>query len=206
MLEVIVTLVIVSMLVTILMQALSHALSLRARLLTFQGEVRVAVLQEAWFRDAIGGAQNDLEEGYGVLTGTDDTLEYVTPAPLVAKGLSQVRWWIESGREGQSLHYADAATEDMIVVPGPLRNAAFAYLDHDGNWQRDWDGNAGNAGYGASRLTGEDAMAMGYTGDLATSLPQLVRFEATTSRGNLHWLVPVQTDPRPPLSLRLMVD
>ena len=56
-LEAIVTLIIVSMLVTVLMNALSQSLALRARMLRLQGEARRMLLQEAWFRDSLGGVQ-----------------------------------------------------------------------------------------------------------------------------------------------------
>lgn len=183
-LEAIVTLVIVSLLVTVLMQALGHSLNLRERLLRFQGEARVAALQEAWFRETIAGAQPD-EGGLGTVEGTEETLAYATPAPLVAKGMSRVFWRIESDAEGSSLHYADPATKDMVVIAGPLRHATFAYLDHEGNWQREWK-------------PGPEAVE---------PLPLLVRFQASTTKGSLYWLVPLIADPIPAKSMRLeMVD
>lgn len=180
-LEAIVTLVVVSLLVTILMQALSHSLSLRARLLRFQGESRIAVLQEAWFRETIAGAQTDSVDGMGQVQGTGDSLSYATPAPLVARGMSRVRWWVESGPEGESLHYSDPATKDLVVVAGPLRDASFSYLNHEGEWQEEW------------KPEPEDIDV----------LPQLVRFEAMTTKGSLFWLVPLIADPLPPESMRL---
>lgn len=183
-LEAIVTLVIVSLLVTVLMQALGHSLNLRARLLRFQGEARIAALQEAWFRETIAGAQTD-EGGLGIVEGTEQTLAYATPAPLVANGMSRVFWRIESDARGSSLHYADPATKDMVVIAGPLRNAAFAYLDHEGNWQREWKPEP----------------------EAAEPLPRLIRFEASTTKGSLYWLVPLIADPIPANSMRLdMVD
>lgn len=181
-LEAIVTLVIVSLLVTVLMQALGQALGIRTRLLRFQGEARVAALQEAWFRETVAGAQVDHPEALGPLEGTPNSLEYATPAPLSAKGFVRVRWWLKSDATGAAvLHYSDPAVADMVVVRGPLRRASFAYLDQEGNWQREW--------------TAEP--------DDPQPLPQVVRFEAQTEKGSLYWLVPLVTDPVPPESLRL---
>ena len=183
-LEAIVTLVIVSLLVTVLMQALSHALSLRTRLLRFQGEARVDYLQEAWFRETVAGAQVDLGDALGGIEGTSQSLAYATPAPLVADGMTRVRWWIEtSGQGGSALHYADSAATDMVIVAGPLEQAEFSYLDHQGEWHREWKPEK----------------------DALEPMPQLIRFEARTVRGRLYWLVPLLTDPRPPESLRLDV-
>jgi prepilin-type N-terminal cleavage/methylation domain-containing protein len=52
-LETIVTLVIVSLMVALLMQALSQVLNLRQRVLRLQGEARIAALQERWFRESL---------------------------------------------------------------------------------------------------------------------------------------------------------
>ncbi len=174
-LETIVTLVIVSLLVTVLMQALAHGLSLRARLLEVQGEARTAFLQESWFRDSVAGAQTDVVEGFGRLEGTADSLAFVTPAPLVAGGMARVQWSIRRSALGTSLYYADPAVEDMVVVAGPLSDAQFAYLDRAGNWRREWKPEP----------------------DAVEILPRLVRFQAVTPRGELFWMVPLLTDPAP---------
>ncbi|TDK29977.1 prepilin-type N-terminal cleavage/methylation domain-containing protein [Luteimonas terrae] len=179
-LEAVVTLVVVSLLVAILMQSLSHALSLRTRLLRVQAEARTDFLQEAWFREAVGAAQADFDNALGNLEGRVDQLEYATPVPLVAQGMSRARWWISGRGDAQSLHYADSAVADMVIVAGPLRDARFAYLGLDGLWRESWTP----------------------APDDPERLPKLVRFEAVTDRGVLYWLVPLLADPIPPSQLR----
>lgn len=174
------TLVIVSLLVATLMQALGHALSLRARILRVQGESRSDLLQEAWFRETVGAAQADLDDAMGGMEGTRETLAYATPMPLAAAGMARVRWWLQSDAGGYSLHYADPETADMVVVRGPLREGAFAYLDHAGQWHDEWKPAA----------------------DAAERLPRLVRFEAQTAKGRLYWLVPLLAEPMPPELMR----
>ena len=174
-LETVVTLVIVSLLIATLMQALSHALSLRTRVLRLQGEARTDFLQEAWFRETVATAQADLDDAMGALEGTPDSLSYATPMPLVARGMSRVRWWLDSDGAGTSLHYSDPDTQDLVLVRGPLREASFAYLDHDGQWHRDWKPDP----------------------ESPQRLPRLVRFEALTPKGKLYWLVPLLADPIP---------
>ncbi len=174
-LEAIVTLVIVSLLVTILMQALGQAMSLRARLLRFDGENRVAGLQEAWFRETVAGLQRDIEEqGDGIL-GSREMMEYSTPSPLAAQGFSGVRWWLESG----SLHYADVKVPDVVIIQGPLKDAAFSYLDEGGAWVDEWKWKDHK------------------------SPPRMVRFTAGTARGSLDWLVPIMADGLDPEKLKL---
>lgn len=179
-LEAIVTLVVVSLLVAVLMQSLSHALSLRTRLLRVQAEARTDFLQEAWFREAVGAAQADFDDALGPMEGTPESLSYPTPVPLVANGMSRVRWWLVGDPGQLSLHYADAATEDMVIVAGPLEAAAFAYLGRDGQWRETWAPEK----------------------DDPERLPRLVRFEATTTRGRLYWMVPLLADPIPKETLR----
>lgn len=174
-LETVVTLVIVSLLVATLMQALSHALGLRTRLLRLQGDARTDYLQETWFRETVAAAQADLDDAMGNLEGTADSLAYATPMPLVANGMSRVRWWLDAGPDGASLHYSDPATTDLVLVRGPLRDAAFAYLDHDGQWHDTWNPDP------------KDPRRM----------PRLVRFEAATTKGRLTWMVPLLSDPIP---------
>lgn len=178
--EAVVTLVVVSLLVTILMQSLSHALNLRTRLLRVQAEARTDFLQEAWFREAIGAAQADFDNAMGTMEGQADSISYATPVPLVAQGMSRARWWL-AGRDGEvALHYADSATSDMVIVAGPLSGASFAYLGRDGIWHDTWQPEP----------------------DDNERLPRLVRFEATTARGRLYWLVPLLADPIPKALLR----
>src|SRR3546814_6549996 len=81
-LETVVTLVIVSLLVTMLMQALSHALNLRTRLLRVQQESRTELLQEAWFRETVGAAQDDLEDALGSMEGDPASLAMASMMPL----------------------------------------------------------------------------------------------------------------------------
>lgn len=174
-LEMVVTLVIVSMLVAILMQALSHSLNLRTRLLRLQGEARTDLLQEAWFRETVSAAQADLDDASGGMEGKPDELAYATPMPLVAAGMSRVRWWLATDGAATSLHYSDPGAPDLVLVSGPLRDASFAYLDHAGQWHDTW------------KPGPEDP----------ERLPRLVRFEATTAKGKLYWLVPLLADPMP---------
>lgn len=179
-LEAVVTLVIVSLLVAVLMQSLSHALSLRTRLLRVQAEARTDFLQESWFRETVAGAQADFDNALGAMEGARDAMSYPTPVPLVAEGMSRARWWLSGTGDEVSLHYSDGAAQDLVVVPGPLKDASFSYLARSGEWSDTW------------RPAADDP----------ERLPRLVRFEATTTRGRLYWVVPLLADPIPKETLR----
>lgn len=187
MLEAIVTLVIVSMLVTVLMNALSQSLSLRTRMLRVQGESRQMLLQEAWFRDSVAGAQPPTRHGEADgFAGDAGGIQFVSAGPLVAIGSARVGWRLQrDGDGGVALHYEDPVSGDLVIVPGPLRGAAFSYLGAEGGeWMSEWRSTTPDE---ASRLAGKGS----------GTLPRLVRFEATTASGrHLHWLVYLPADLR----------
>lgn len=184
-LEAIVTLIIVSMLVTVLMSALSQSLSLRTRMLRVQGEARQMSLQEAWFRESVGGAQPPAKLGESDgFWGTESGLSFVSAAPLAADGSARVDWRLERDSDGQTaLHYQDPVAGDMVVMQGPLRDASLSYMADGGSqWQMEW------------RSTSPDkASPLSPAG--TGMLPRLVRFQATTATGRrLHWLVYLPAD------------
>jgi len=172
-LETVVTLVIVSLLVTMLMQALNHALGLRTRLLRVQQDSRAAMLQEAWFRESVAAAQDDLDDAMGAMEGDARSLAFASMMPLASPGMARVQWWLDGDADGVALHYTDAGSGDITIVPGPLQDGAFAYMDHAGAWHDEWE-------------PGPEA---------EERLPRLVRFEAETAKGRLYWLVPLLADP-----------
>lgn len=179
-LEALVTLVVVSLIITLLMQALSQSLDLRARLLRHEGQTRVAGLQEQWFRDTVGSAMPDLADALGAMKGNRDGFELVTPQPLAGPGLERVRWQLQPVDGGWSLHYADSRLGEIEVLHGPLDDAVFEYLDGQGEWVAEWNPPV-------------DAMEV---------LPRMVRLRAVTSEGELLWLVPLAADPLMPVMLR----
>jgi hypothetical protein len=179
-LEAIVTLVIVALIVTLLMQALAQSLDLRERLLRHQRLATVASLQEQWFRETVSSSMADLGDGLGRMAGTGDTLELVTSVPLGDGGLQRVKWWLQPVPGGLALHYADSTWDDLVVVAGPLQDASFAYLDGGLEWSGRWEPEA----------------------EATDILPRMVRLQASTATGELQWLVPIAAHPRVPGYLR----
>lgn len=170
-LETIVTLVIVSMIVVVLMQALQQALGLRMRLLRFERETRMSTLQEQWFRDSVGAAIVDLPDAFGTMQGDGNAFAMVSAAPLQGAGPARIAWSLRAEDGGQALVYAGAGTDPLRVVGG-LRDASFAYLDDAGRWRASWKQ------------------------EESAPLPRMVRLAATTANGALLWLVPIAVDGR----------
>lgn len=179
-LEALVTLVIVALIVTLLMQALGQALNLRGLVLRHQRQAIAAALQEQWFRDTVSTALSDLPDVLGRMAGKADELELVTPRALGGGDLQRVRWSLQPVAGGMALHYGDSTWPDLTVIAGPLLDATFAYLDAAGEWHDEWAPAA----------------------DSQEVLPRIVRLQALTATGQLYWLVPVAADPGPPRFLR----
>ena len=184
-LEVIVTLVVVSLIVTVLMQALAQSLDMRERLVRHQRQARTAALQEQWFRDTVASSLSDLPDALGHLRGDTQRLEVLTPVPLLGEGMARVRWEVIDTGDGPALGYSGPGWSG-VVVPAPLEGARFAYMDRQGDWRDAW-----------APEVPEDADP-----GAVPMLPKMVRFQAMTTRGELIWLVPVRSNPYVPRRLR----
>lgn len=192
-LEAIVTLVIVSMLMAVLMQALSQSLGLRTRLLRLYGESRQMLLQEAWFRENVATAQPPVMGVGDAFDGTADSVSFISAAPLMTGGSGRVRWWLapdETG--GVSLNYSDSTVKQVVIVKGPLRDAGFSYGSPDDEWREQWHGQAPEL---ASSLDAQPASPETVPPPI---LPRLLRFQAVTAQGrHLDWVVHLPSDLRP---------
>lgn len=194
-LETIVTLVIVSMIVVVLMQALRHSLALRTRILHHEQAARMDALQEQWFRDTVHGALADLPDGLGAMQGGASGFELVSAAPLSGPGLAKIRWSLRGDASGAALVYDDAQWQGLEVLPGPLLDARFEYLGADGTWQGEWQ----QPPVSAPAAFDE----MGAAPAAVEALPRMVRLSARTATGELSWLVSIPAHLQPPQLLRI---
>lgn len=198
-LEAIVTLVIVALVVTILMQALQQAIGLRTRLLRHEREARLGSLQEQWFRDTVQAAQSDFPDALGPMRGDASQVSFLSAAPLGGGGLVRVTWRLQAVDGGESLVYGDGRWQDLPIITGPLHDAAFAYLDKQGRWIAEWNGGVGDS----EHPDGEAGAAARAPGAAPLpELPRMLRLQATTATGQLLWLVSVPSEPRAPAELR----
>ena len=179
-LEALVTLVIVAMVATLLMQSLFQVLGLRERVLRAEREARVSALQERWFRDTVEGAIGDRPVGRGAFVGDERMFRFVTGSPLAADGFAAASWGLVDGPGGASaLQYAEGA-DPWPVVPPRLVDAAFAYRDARGRWHAAWPPE----------------------GTTTEALPRAVRLSARVSDRPMVWWVAIPTGPALPPALR----
>lgn len=174
-LEAMVTLVIVSLMIALLMQALIQVLGLRERVLLYQRESRTAALQEQWFRESVQGALVDLPDALGRMEGDAERFGLVTASPLATGGIGYIGWSIVRQGRGQVLSHTDSEGNSIEVIGGPMQDARFSYRSAEGEWTSSWQPEEG-----------------------ATEVvPRLIRFTATGTRNDIDWVVPLLVDPRP---------
>jgi len=181
-LEAMVTLVIISLIATVLMQSLVHVLGIRERVLRNDAEAGQARLHEQWFRESVSAAIGDLSGGRGRFAGDAEGFRFISLDPLVGGPPQPVEWRIDEVAGGASLEYQHGDTS-WAVIPRGLTDARFSYLDAEGRWQEAWPP--------------ADAA-------LAPSVPRSVRFEAESAGRGIAWWVAIPSGPglSPPLQRR----
>lgn len=189
-LEALVTLVIVAMVATLLMQSLFQVLGLRERVLRAEQEARVSALQERWFREAVAAAVADLPDGAAPFAGDARGIRFQSLDPPGAQRFAIVEWRLRDAPGGVVL---DLAT-DPEEVPVPIlqvRRAEFRYLDAGGTWHPVWPP-ALEPGAPAVR---DDR-----------ALPRAVELTMDADRGPHSWRVDLGAGPRLPLPLRVTTE
>lgn len=183
-LEALVTLVIVSLVATVLMQSLLHVLGMRERMLRADREGRTAVLHERWFRDSAAAAIGDRPDGAMPFAGDASGLRFLSHAPLEGQGVLAVSWRLVQAPDGRFALEYEQSGRRWPVLPPALEGAAFDYLDSRGTWHAGWP-----------LESAPDA-----------ALPRAVRLAATRDGKPLVWWVAVAAGPGLPPTLRFLEE
>lgn len=179
-LEALVTLVIVSLVATVLMQSLLYALGMRERVLRIDREGRTGQIHERWFRDSVAAAVADRPDGVSPFVGDATSLRFISQSPLDGVGTWPVAWRLEDRAQGlQALVYAQGGDEWTVLSSG-LSGARFEYLDGRGEWHAAWPLDA----------------------RIDEFLPRAVRLAAARDGRPLVWWVAVSAGPGLPPALR----
>lgn len=136
-LEAMVTLVVIALVATLLMQSLAHVLAVRERVLRHERDARVAVLHERWFRDSVAAAAADLPGDAPAFAGDARTVRFTTLDALKSGGTASVSWRIVEAGQGLALEYAEDGGLWRLGA-ADLEQATFAYLDAAGRWHAAW--------------------------------------------------------------------
>lgn len=183
-LEALVTLVIVSLVVTVLMQSLLYVLGMRERVLRVDREARTAALHERWFRDSVGAAIGDRPDGARPFAGDASGLRFLSHVPLEGQGVHPVSWRLVQAPDGRFALEHEQGGRRWLMLPPALEGAAFDYLDSGGAWHSRWP------------LESAPAAA----------LPRAVRLAAIHDGKPLVWWVAVAAGPGLPPTLRFLEE
>lgn len=182
-LEALVTLVIVAMVATLLMQSLFQVLGLRERVLLNDRETRIAALQEAWFRDSVSGLIAELPGREGAFLGDADGWSALTLAGISSDGQIPVAWRI-AGVPAQAFLEIAEAGEQPVAVRTLSPAARFQYLDGAGVWRDMWP-----------------------VGDRSDELlPRVIRLQDPDGRPAWIWQAPVAAGPGLPQPVRALLE
>ncbi len=136
-LEAMVTLVVIALVATLLMQSLVHVLGMRERVLRHERDARVAALHERWFRDTIAAAAADRPGESPAFRGDAAAMDFLCLDALRAGAAARVGWRLVDAERGRQVVYAEDGA-DWPLVSANLEDAAFAYLDSAGRWHDAW--------------------------------------------------------------------
>jgi prepilin-type N-terminal cleavage/methylation domain-containing protein len=183
-LEALVTLVIIALVATVLMQSLLYVLGMRERVLRIDRDARTSALHERWFRDSVGAAVADRVDGASPFVGDASSVRFLSQSPVTGEGVWPIAWRLDRADEGpRSLTYAQGA-DAWRVLPPALLDARFDYLDHRGVWHATWP----------VESRPEEA------------LPRAVRLVASRDGRPLLWWVTIAAGPRLPPSLQFQEE
>ncbi|MFZ4791966.1 MAG: prepilin-type N-terminal cleavage/methylation domain-containing protein [Candidatus Competibacteraceae bacterium] len=176
-LEMLVTLVIVSLLMALLMQTLLYALQLRTRILEQQWQQQAVVLQEYWFRSssaALAPGKKDRPEV--VFAGDRTGFQGLSLAPLLGDlGVPiRIEWRLETDAKGVTLRYRQGEdSPGWIIAQWEGAQAGFGYRDEAGQWGERWP---------------PSALAVSATEPGLPQLPTAIRLDITRTEAPVLWL------------------
>lgn len=183
-LEALVTLVILSLVATVLMQSLVHVLGVRERVLRNERESRAAVLQQAWFRESIGAALADLPQGGQPLRGDGKHLAFLSLDTLDGGAFAEVRWILVPDGRGLALEHHIGASR-WTLLKGLPDDTEFRYLDARGQWTGIWP-------MPSDRADGRNP---------PQSLPRVVALASADAESAFTWAAAIGASPGLPMAL-----
>ena len=140
-LETLVALVITALASVLIMQGLSHVLTLRDRVLEHTEYQREDALRRGWFGDTVGALIADLPrierhrfegDAQGFRGLTLASLQELPGVPVIAE------WRLEQEGDVFHLYYRQEQGEWQRSWSWRAEQAAFAYFDPDLGWQAQW--------------------------------------------------------------------
>jgi prepilin-type N-terminal cleavage/methylation domain-containing protein len=140
--EVLVTLVLLSMVAAVVFGSLRQVLEARDRLRPYLDRSRETTLVSGWFRQTVQASIADYNQGKHRFVGTASAVSGLTASPLVgpAGTPTPFRWVMryDPTRDLTALEYEESPKQTLRIAAWAGREGAFAYYAGEQIWQPAW--------------------------------------------------------------------
>jgi len=140
--EVLVTLALLSLLAVIVFGSLAQVLGARARLRPYLDRSEETVLVASWFRQTVQALIADYDTGKNRFTTTANGFSGLTASPLIGPpGTPTSFSWVlkyDPGLDVTFLEYGEKPSNTMQIARWSGKGAAFSYYGQDQEWRRAW--------------------------------------------------------------------
>jgi prepilin-type N-terminal cleavage/methylation domain-containing protein len=140
--EVLVTLVLLSMVAAVAFGSLRQVLEARDRLWPYLDRSQETTLVSGWFRQTVQATIADYDDGKHRFAGTASEVSGLTASPLVgpAGTPTAFRWAMkyDAARDLTTLEYEESPKQALRIAAWAGRDGAFAYYAGEQKWQPAW--------------------------------------------------------------------
>ena len=154
--EVLVTLVLLSMVAAVAFGSLRQVLEARDRLRPYLDRSQETTLVSGWFRQTVQASIADYDEGKHRFAGTASEISGLTSSPLVgpAGTPTAFRWAMryDSVRDLTTLEYEESPKQTLRIAAWAGHDGAFAYYAGEQKWQPAWPPNDPDQGKSIPQL------------------------------------------------------
>jgi general secretion pathway protein J len=177
--EMLVVMVIVSLLITVIMQGFGYSLGLYQRVVTTQKNAYTEVLAYNWLRTTLGSSVAARPKDVGLEGGALEVSTY-TYQPLVEQmGLkTRISWRLVQDSESLRLEYREGKAS-FDVYQWPLATGRLEYMDAKKQWHGIWPAEKTDA----------------------PSLPNAIRIQVNSGQDIRNYVVSISTRKRPEVTM-----
>lgn len=140
--EVLVTLALLSMVAAIVFGSLAQVLDVRARLRPYLDRSEETVLVASWFRQTVQALIADYDTGKNRFTATTSGFSGLTASPLIGPpGTPTSFAWVlkyDPALDVTFLEYREKPSNTMQIARWGGKGAVFSYYGQDHEWRRAW--------------------------------------------------------------------
>lgn len=140
--EVLVTLVLLSMVGTIVFGGLVQVLDARTRLRPYLDQAEETALVAGWFRQTVQALIPDYNGGKDSFAATESSFSGLTASPLIgAAGTPTGFGWVlryQAGPDVTILEYIEKPAKPLQIARWSGKAGSFSYFDRENEWRKVW--------------------------------------------------------------------